>query len=165
MKTNHLSFINWFCWCGPSFFFRTDLNKYLIVCDSKSDRIEVLADYEMSGRILLLPITGHGKANLTLINTKIEHRLIGEPFMENDILYMRLKDYKVSFNPKRVYMDFENLFGERTLSDAMNRFLNENWDLVFSELKSGYADSFGYIFKDITNKLFTKIPMDSIFLR
>ncbi|XP_002032522.2 protein takeout [Drosophila sechellia] len=144
--------------------YRTDLDKHLIICDSRTDRIEMIGDYEMSGRILLLPITGHGKANVTLINTKIEHRLIGEPFEKDGVKYMRLKDYRVSFDPKRVYMNFENLFNDKTLSDGMNRFLNENWETVFNELKVGYAKSFGIIFRELSNKLFEKVPFDNIFL-
>jgi len=144
--------------------YRTDLEKHLIICDSKTDRIEMIGDYEMSGRILLLPITGSGKANITLLNTKIEHRLIGEPFERDGVKYMRLKEYRVELNPKRVYMHFENLFNDPLLSQTMNRFLNDNWELVFNELKIGYAKSFGKIFRNISNKLFEKIPFDSIFL-
>jgi hypothetical protein len=144
--------------------YRTDLNKHLIICDSKTERIEMIGDYEMSGRILLLPITGNGKANITLINTKIEHRLIGEPFEKDGVKYMRLKEYRVVFDPKRVYMHFDNLFNDKTLSQTMNRFLNDNWETVFSELKVGYAKSFGIIFRDLSNKLFEKIPFDNIFL-
>ncbi|XP_055375228.1 protein takeout [Condylostylus longicornis] len=145
--------------------YRTKLDKHLIVCDSISKKIEVIADYEISGRILLLPITGHGQANITLIDTKIEHHLIGEPYTKDGVLYNKLKEYKVIFNPKRVYMYFDNLFGDCRLSEAMNRFLNDNWELVFNELKSGYSESFGKVFKEITNKIFTKVPMDTLFPR
>ncbi|XP_013099138.1 protein takeout [Stomoxys calcitrans] len=145
--------------------YRTDLDKYLIICDSVTDRIQMVGDYEMSGRILLLPITGSGRGNVTLVNTKIEHRLIGEPFEKDGIPYMRLKEYRVNFEPKRVYMQFENLFNDPLLSQTMNRFMNENWEAVFNELKVGYAKSFGKIFKELSNRIFEKIPMDTIFLR
>lgn len=118
----------------------------------------------MSGRILLLPITGHGKANITLINTKIEHRLIGEPFEKDGVKYMRLKEYQVAMEPKRVYLKFENLFNDKTLSEGMNRFLNENWETVFNELKVGYSKSFGLVFRELSNKIFEKVPFDNIFL-
>ncbi|KAL5274243.1 hypothetical protein ACFFRR_000791 [Megaselia abdita] len=144
--------------------YRTQLDKHLIICDSFSGKIEILGDYTMSGRILLLPITGSGKANLTLVNTKIEHRLIGEPYEQDGVKYMKLKDYKVSFDPKRVYIHFENLFNDKVLSETMNRFLNENWEIAFNELKIGYSKSFGKIFKEISNRIFTKVPFDQIFL-
>ncbi|XP_037943042.1 protein takeout [Teleopsis dalmanni] len=145
--------------------YRTDLDNHLIICDSITSRIEMVGQYEMSGRILLLPITGSGKANVTLVDAKIEHRLIGEPFEKDGVKYMRLKEYRVNFSPKRVYLQFDNLFNDRLLSQTMNRFLNDNWETVFNELKVGYSKSFGIIFRDLSNKLFEKIPMDSIFLR
>ncbi|XP_055908345.1 protein takeout [Eupeodes corollae] len=144
--------------------YRTDLDKYLIICDSKTDRMQIFGDYTMTGRILLLPITGNGKANITLVNTKIEHRLIGEPYEKDGVKYMKLKDYKIEFHPKRVYMNFENLFNDKTLSETMNRFLNDNWETVFSELKIGYQKNMGKIFRDLSNKIFTKVPFDRIFL-
>lgn len=125
----------------------------------------MLGDYEMSGRILLLPITGNGRANITLVNSKIEHRLIGEPFEKDGVKYMRLKEYRVTFDPQRVYMHFENLFNDATLSQTMNRFLNDNWETVFNELKTGYSKSFGKIFREISNRIFEKVPMDTMFLR
>lgn len=145
--------------------YRTDLDNHLIICDSVTDRIQMLGDYEMSGRILLLPITGNGRANITLVNSKIEHRLIGEPFEKDGVKYMRLKEYRVTFDPKRVYMHFENLFNDATLSQTMNRFLNDNWETVFNELKTGYSKSFGKIFREISNRIFEKVPMDTMFLR
>uniref|UniRef100_A0A1A9ZY56 Protein takeout n=1 Tax=Glossina pallidipes TaxID=7398 RepID=A0A1A9ZY56_GLOPL len=144
--------------------YRTKLEKYLIVCDSLTKRIEMLGDYEMSGRILLLPITGSGKSNLTLVDAQIEHRLIGEPYEKDGRRYMRLKDYQITMNPKRVYMHFDNLFNDALLSQTMNRFLNDNWETVFNELKGGYSKSFGSIFRDISNLIFEKVPMDEIFL-
>lgn len=145
--------------------YRTDLDKYLIICDSKTDRMQILSDYTMSGRILLLPITGSGKSNITLTNTRIEHRLIGEPYEKDGVKYMKLKEYKIEFHPKRVYMNFENLFNDKTLSETMNKFLNDNWETVFSELKLGYQKNMGKIFKDLSNKIFTKVPFDKIFLK
>lgn len=147
------------------FDYRTDLDNHLIICDSVTERIQMLGDYEMSGRILLLPITGNGRANITLVNSKIEHRLIGEPFEKDGVKYMRLKEYRVAFDPQRVYMHFENLFNDPTLSQTMNRFLNDNWETVFNELKIGYSRSFGKIFREISNRIFEKVPMDSMFLQ
>lgn len=119
----------------------------------------------MSGRILLLPIVGKGKTNITLVDTHIEHQLVGEPYEKNGVKYMKLREYKVDFKPKRVYMHFENLFNDKVLSEGMNRFIDENWEAVFSGLKEGYSKGFGSIFRDLSNRIFTKVPMDQIFLR
>lgn len=46
----------------------------------------------------------------------------------------------------------------------MNGVMNDNWQLMFRELRGAFEDTFGYIFKDISNKLFLKVPMNRIFL-
>lgn len=97
-------------------------------------------------------------------NLVIKHDLIGEPITKNGKIYMKLKDYKVKFITNSVSFYFANLFnGNKALGEQMNRFMNENSEIVFQELKGSYEKSFGYIFKDITNKIFTKVPFDDIF--
>lgn len=44
------------------------------------------------------------------------------------------------------------------------RFLNENSDLVFNELKESYEKSLSSVFQDVTNKIFDSVPMNEIFL-
>lgn len=127
--------------------------------------MEFISDYEMSGRILVLPIVGKGKSNVTMYNLTTKHEIYGEPVEKDGEMYMKIKKYHVKFYPKKMTMNFENLFnGDRQLGSTMNRFLNENWKIVFDEVSGGYEDTFGFIFKEITNKIFLKVPMNKIFL-
>ncbi|XP_059622686.1 protein takeout-like [Phlebotomus argentipes] len=145
--------------------YNPDLNNYILRCDGLTPRVDFVGDYTMDGRILLLPITGKGKANITMVGLKTVHELIGEPIKKKGEVYIRFKEYNIKLLPKRVYLNFENLFnGDKVLGENMNRFMNENWELIFNELKGGYEDTFSYVFKDVTNKIFTKVPMNKIFL-
>lgn len=144
--------------------YRVDFNKFILRSEAITPVMEFLGDYTMDGRILLLPITGKGKSNITLTNLMTKHEMICEPFTKNGETYLRMKDYRIKLIPERMHIYLENLFnGDKTLSTTMNTFLNENWEIVFNELKSGYEDTFGYVFKDISNKLFSKVPMRKIF--
>ena len=44
----------------------------------------------------------------------------------------------------------------------MNTFLNENWFEVLKELKPAISDGFGEVFKQISNRVFSKVPLDKI---
>lgn len=144
---------------------RTDLANFILRCETLSPEIGLTGDYEMKGQILFLPINGDGKANLVLKNLVAKHELIGEPLKKNGELFMKLKLYNIKLIPEKVHFDFKNLFnGDKLLGDTMNNFMNENSKLVFNELKGGFQDALGYVFKDISNKLFTKVPMQRIFL-
>ena len=45
----------------------------------------------------------------------------------------------------------------------MNKFLNENADLLFKELKGPYEETFGIVFKKLANDIFSRVPMNKIF--
>lgn len=46
---------------------------------------------------------------------------------------------------------------------TMNTFLNENSHEVLKELKPAISDGFGEVFKQISNRVFSKVPLDKIF--
>lgn len=145
---------------------RSDLDKFILKCETVSPEIGLTGDYAMKGQVLFLPINGKGKSSITLKNLVTKHEIIGEPVQENGELFMKIKLYKIKLVPEKVHFYFQNLFnGDKLLADTMNNFLNENSQLVFSELRGSFEESLSYIFKDITNKLFTKVPMDKIFLK
>ncbi|XP_055590416.1 protein takeout-like [Uranotaenia lowii] len=145
---------------------KTDLKKFSIKAEAITPYMEFIGDYVMTGRVLLLPVTGKGFSNITLQGLTTKHELIGEPVKKKDQTYMRIKKYIVKFeDPKLVTVKFENLFnGDKALGDAMNKVMNDNWLLMFNELRGAYEDTFGYIFRDISNKIFLKVPMNKIFL-
>ncbi|XP_053679416.1 protein takeout-like [Anopheles nili] len=144
--------------------YRTDLKKLIIKTEAITPKVQFLGNYTMDGRILLLPITGHGLANITLHRLKTHHELIGELVERNGEQYMQVRKYLVHFEPKQVTFEFGNLFnGDQRLSSTMHQVLNDNWEVVFRELRSSYEDTFGYIFKKISNQIFLKVPMNKIF--
>ena len=49
-----------------SLYYRVDLNKRHVEWDFSLDRLMFLGKYKVSGRVLILPITGSGDANITL---------------------------------------------------------------------------------------------------
>lgn len=48
------------------YFFSAKFNELRFDVDSLSPRLEVLGDYTMKGNVLLFPINGIGKCNITL---------------------------------------------------------------------------------------------------
>ena len=99
------------------------------------------------------------------VNTKINHTLIGEPFERKGKTFLKWVNYTVTLRPEIVQFNFANLFnGDNRLGDEINRVLNENWDAVFGDVRAGYEKSFGIIFQDLANRVFTRVPTKDIFL-
>ncbi|XP_041972265.1 protein takeout-like [Aricia agestis] len=145
--------------------YKADLNHYRLRTDSLTPKMEFIADYVMKGRILLLPIQGKGVANITLTNLLVKHDLIGEPVVRDGETYMHIREYRTRFVPKQVTLHFTDLFnGDKVLGDNMNMFLNANSELVFNELKESYEAGLSDLFKNVTNNIFDKVPMNQIFI-
>lgn len=98
-----------------------------------------------------------------LANVKTAHTLIGETYNKKGTKYWRLVDYRLTLNPELVIMNFGSLLSDSTLSQNTNDLLNEHWRDIFNELQPGYEEAFGIIFKDISNRIFNKVPFDELF--
>lgn len=46
----------------------------------------------------------------------------------------------------------------------MNKFLNENWEAIFDEMKPVIDEAIGEIVKNIINNVFAKIPYKDLFI-
>lgn len=127
--------------------------------------LEFIADYIMEGNILLMPIVGSGKANITLVGLTVEHKIIGERIIRNQEVYFNVVEYYVELAPRRVIYNFDNLFnGDVILGQAVNIVMNENWQSVFKATQEGCQAQLGNIFKRIADQIFIRVPMDKIFL-
>lgn len=53
-----------------------DFNKKTLKGESITPKMEFYGDYKMDGKILFLPITGKGKANVTFVELKVNFKSI-----------------------------------------------------------------------------------------
>nr|CAD7402756.1 unnamed protein product [Timema poppensis] len=144
---------------------KSDLDNYVMNTDVLNPKLELLSDYEISGRILLLPITGKGKCNVTLSELKSHIYQKGEPVFKNGKMYLNDSIFEFKMQELgRMYLDLENLFnGDKALGDNMNAFLNENWWELFKELRPALDEALSQVFHNIANRFFLKVPYDIIF--
>lgn len=127
-------------------------------------QISLIGDYSVSGSVLILPIQGEGKCNLTLDNLDVSIKFIPEMYTKNGKEYMRTQKYKFSFTTTRLYIYLGNLFrGDKALGDNTNLFLNENWRDIFDDLKPKLFETFGEIFEKIINSAFSIYPYDEMY--
>lgn len=140
-------------------------NKFALKSDSFTPRMDFTGQYKMNGQILVLPIRGDGFANVSLHELTTRHEITGNYFKgADDNTYVNISHYKVKFVPKYVTYRFDNLFnGDKLLGNTMNRFMNDNWQLVFDGLISGYEMNFGEKFGQIAKRFFSQIPFDLVF--
>ncbi|CAH0388544.1 unnamed protein product [Bemisia tabaci] len=121
--------------------------------------------YNVHGKVLILPITGTGKCKLVLEGFRAKIGIKGKAITKNGIKYMEVQTFKFGLSTTKLRVKLENLFnGDKALGDNMNVFLNENWEDILKELQPGFEDSLSQAFLEISNRVFTKVPFDQIFL-
>lgn len=70
-------------------------------------QISLVGNYRIGGRILILPINGQGKSNMTLSNCKLIAGFKGTSVVKNGETYLKLSDMKLKIEPKRIRYHFE----------------------------------------------------------
>lgn len=126
--------------------------------------IKLIGKYMMKGQILVLPIDGEGNCNVTMVDPTVRIEMRGKFFEKDGEKYMNATSFDIDLKPKRAHFYFENLFkNDKKLSDTINQFMNENWQLVSENLIPGYEKRLGPVFMEETNKIFNNVPMNKIF--
>ncbi|BES95606.1 Hypothetical protein NTJ_08415 [Nesidiocoris tenuis] len=144
---------------------RVNLEGKHIEWDFKIPRIEILSDYEVDGQVLILPITGKGKANVTLTNLEITYKYDWTFDKRNSRNYMTFTKSELDFDTGRTYFDLQNLFnGDKFLGSNMNRFLNENWKEVTKELGPAVGQAFSDVFRLLLTRIASQVPYEEIYL-
>nr|CAD7431005.1 unnamed protein product [Timema monikensis] len=130
------------------------------------DKVIVLAKYDISGKVLVLPITGTGDLNITLDELsgvyKVKLDLKKNEKDGKDYAQINNSDFK--FSTKRAHFQLDNLFnGDKALGDNMNVFLNENWAEVFKEFGPAVGDVINVVISRILTGVFELVPYEDIF--
>lgn len=84
---------------------------------------------------------------------------------ENGKKYIKIPSnkFKLVFDTSHLYLNLENLFNNKALSDNMNSFLNENWQIILTELKPSVRDTLVKILSELINSTFDKLSYDDLF--
>ncbi|KAH8312516.1 hypothetical protein KR044_011229, partial [Drosophila immigrans] len=127
-------------------------------------KLSLVGPYTIKGKVLILPISGTGKSNMTLVDSDVNIVFTGKPFEKDGETYMEATNLKILVKPQRLHYYFSNLFnGDKALGDNMNAFLNDNWEAIFTEVQKSMQSAFAEIFQAIVTKVFSKYPYDKFF--
>lgn len=130
-----------------------------------SSRVEILGDYIMDGKVLVLPIKSDGPGNITLIDASGDYKMTWDYYEKSDKRHSRITSSSMDFKIGRAFFHFKNLFnGDKTLGSQMNSFLNENWSEVVREFGPAVGDALNRVFRQLIQNGFDLVPFDSFFL-
>ncbi|KAK9504733.1 hypothetical protein O3M35_010999 [Rhynocoris fuscipes] len=119
--------------------------------------------YKISGKVLVLPINGEGHCRIDYEKFRVKVQIKMKEVSRKGKQYYEITNFHIDFDVDKVHLNFENLFnGDKALGDNMNLFLNENWREIFNEIKPAISAGFGSAFKEIGNRIFSKITIDEV---
>ncbi|KAK9503718.1 hypothetical protein O3M35_010220 [Rhynocoris fuscipes] len=152
---------------GPSQFIlksvKLDLDNDKVKIKLWLPRLETSGDYTINGRILMLPIAGQGISRGNYSDIEATAIMEGEKFIKGGKTYYNVKEFWVDFNIGHASVHLSNLFnGDQQLGEAMNEFLNENWQNVADEMKPVLEKTIGDLFKKFSNRIYHKYPLDEL---
>uniref|UniRef100_A0A8D8YMH6 Protein takeout n=1 Tax=Cacopsylla melanoneura TaxID=428564 RepID=A0A8D8YMH6_9HEMI len=143
---------------------RTELEKRHIEWDFEIPSVLILGQYDISGKVLILPITGTGDANVTITNLKITYKYDWVYVTRKGKQYMNITSSKLLFENGRTYFDLKNLFnGDKMLGGQMNYFLNDNWADITKELGPAVGDAIGEVFRQLLTSIAELVPWEYIY--
>lgn len=124
----------------------------------------MLCKYEISGRILILPISGKGKANITLDNLDFTYTFKYDVIKREKQEYMHPKKGNIDYTTSRLYTNLENLFnGDRLLGPQTNKFLNENWEELSKDVGPSVTGALAEVIYSLTKNVCQLVPYNEIF--
>nr|XP_023030123.1 circadian clock-controlled protein-like [Leptinotarsa decemlineata] len=143
-----------------------DSQKNTLEFSSLHPEIRQEAKYDINGKILVIPVFGKGDSIITLRDVTIVHTVTFEKKTKNNRAHLTVKSYDMKITIKGAHFDFRNLFnGNEKLSDNIHKVVNENWNVIYEDVREGVQKAYGEAFKLVTNEFFEKIPVDEIFLK
>ncbi|KAK3909438.1 Protein takeout [Frankliniella fusca] len=123
-------------------------------------------NYVVKGRLLVVPINGAGRCNITLgkpVAANAEISLTKRKGADGRI-YPHVEKFQFDFNPKtfKLYFHDKN-HGDNQLGVTLNRIANDNSNEILRDLKPAISVAFGQAFEDIANRIFSKVPFNEVF--
>ncbi|XP_052737320.1 protein takeout-like [Bicyclus anynana] len=126
--------------------------------------LRVKGDYSLKGQLLMLPIEGSGKFSAKYGDIDaIVTIVLGRTPRDNAADALACQSLDVKFHIGTATMELNNLFGgDDDLGNAMNKFLNENWENLVSELQTPMEEALRDFLKPLADHAFGTLDADDI---
>lgn len=125
-------------------------------------KLEVEGTYDVNGQILLLPIKGTGpfKGNFTECTGNVRMQFSRKDNSE----LVQIKKYVVKIKVGKGSIKLYNLFnGDKTLGDALNNMINQNFDVVSKDIIPLVEKALQRLLKRISTKITENFTYNQVF--
>ncbi|XP_014278509.1 protein takeout [Halyomorpha halys] len=143
-----------------------DTSKKFLSLTFKVPKLKLVADYNMNGKFLVIPITGQGKVTVIMDNVEVVSTVIYKLEKKKGAEYAVFDpNPRLTYTTTKANYNLENLFnGDKALGDATNKMLNENWKEFTDAMGPGIAGGIGKVYGLVLSKMTSSMPFKELFL-
>ncbi|XP_026280271.1 uncharacterized protein LOC113207790 [Frankliniella occidentalis] len=138
-----------------------DPETYSFVTKLRIPKLRIDGEYSLRGRVLLLPLQGHGTCWFEPHNLDVtSSQDLGVVYRDGQ-RFFDMKDVRVDFKLGGLKMRMNNLFdGLRSLEETTNTYINSNWRPVAESLHPILTKTIEDILYLVLKQLFDSVPAD-----
>ncbi|XP_050443506.1 protein takeout-like [Adelges cooleyi] len=126
-------------------------------------QIFLKGNYDVSGKVLILPITGNGTCKLTFDNFEAFGNIKLKKIVKNGAEYLSPQKIIWTFTTSKMSLKLDNLFnGDKALGDNMNVFLNENWRDLLKDLQPAIEEALVFVIFEYAKQFFGRVPLSEL---
>jgi len=145
--------------------FEKDPSKSKFEVYSTIPEITVAGKYRATGKVLLLPINGHGDMKLQFKNVQLSIKFKLNMKKENNLTYLVINKLKAKAIVEQAIIQADNLFdGNKEISDSMLRIINENWRDIWNEIEPGILNAIANIINTYATSFLSISPYEEFFI-
>ncbi|XP_023295621.2 protein takeout-like [Lucilia cuprina] len=137
-----------------------------IELDFFATELKIDGEYEMEGKLLVLPLNGKGVGNIVMKDLTSKYKIKINLENRNNKLYGVIDKLKLwVLEPKKIIINLQNVVNNNeVLSKTVNEVVNENWRDVWKELQSNTIKFVEDNFRRILNDILNTLPVDEFFM-
>ncbi|XP_065170731.1 circadian clock-controlled protein daywake-like [Atheta coriaria] len=128
------------------------------------DEVRFQGDFDINGKLLILPIQGKCKCFMALQDFSVDYFLTFGESERNGKKYFTTDNHKIIYDSTRMTSDLEKLFAEPTLGKQLKQFMEENWKEINDEFRPVMTETILQIVKNLFNSVTNSMPLNELFI-
>ncbi|XP_063634652.1 uncharacterized protein LOC134805267 [Cydia splendana] len=143
---------------------QVDSKQHKIVSELYIPELRVTGNYKLSGQLLMLPIEGEGQFSGKYADIDaVVSIALGRAPRRRAPDALTCESLAVKFHIGHAELQLDNLFGgDGELGNAMNKFLNENWQKLAEELQAPLEEALRDFLKPLADHAFGMLRADDV---
>ncbi|XP_059050001.1 circadian clock-controlled protein daywake-like [Achroia grisella] len=139
-----------------------DLNKKVIYTNAVVN-LDVHNKYDLSGKLMIVPITSNGDSSIKLKNTVLQISLWYEHVTGPDgKIHWKIINHDIKYNIEKAVFRLENLLGDKAIGDQVNLLLNELWREIVADVGPSVCNSLIEAVVETLGVLLAQVPYDEL---